>query len=251
MSCGINQKVMWVMCIWEFPQVFQLGEIFHWSVGRAVENSHNLLVKTIPGSIILLVFGEVGIEVPPLGCLKQRWWFFSCFFNWNVLSLYKISLPEKRVVQWMIASDVKSEMWYLLFSYYHLSWPHIPSCFQLASPLALLLVWRCNVWYHVAVWTSDVFIFLECWWILGTENAENQHVSYVIWCHMPFDRVFWAHLWMGKKWNCLFGGSPGLLLCTVKLLEWSNWTSFQVWCCRASGFLMFYNFLMISCCDYF
>lgn len=120
----------------------------------------------------------------------------------------------------MIASDVKCEMWYLLFSCYHLSWPHIPSGFQLASPLALLLVWRCNVWYHVAVWTSDVFIFLECWWILGTENAGNQHMSYdVIWCHMLFDRVFWAHLWMGKKWSCLFGESPGLFLCTVQCLN--------------------------------
>ncbi len=121
--------------------------------------------------------------------------------------------------------------------------------FQLSSPLG----WRCNVWYHVAVWISDVFIFLECWWILGTENAENQRII----CHMISFDVIWCHsmcflssLVNGQEVKLFIVESQGLFLLYCKLIEWSNWTSFHVWCCGPSDFLMVYNFLMVPCYDY-
>ena len=121
--------------------------------------------------------------------------------------------------------------------------------FQLSSPL----VWRCNVWYHVAVWISDVFIFLECWWILGTENAENQRIichmiSFdVIWC---IQCVFWVHLWMGKKWSCLLWSLKVYFCCTV---NWSNGPTGLPFMFDVVGQVIFWwftNFLMVYCYDY-
>ena len=84
---------------------------------------------------------------------------------------------------------------------------------------------------------------------------ESTHtVSYVIWCHMMSYAIwpcFLSSLVNGQEVKLFIWGVSRLIFVYCKLLEWSNWTSFQVWCCRASGFLMFYYFLMISCYDYF
>ncbi len=67
---------------WEFPKVF-LGwwdiSVVSWE-GSFWREFPKSLGRNDTGLYQIVCFGRVGIEVPPLGCLKQRWWMVVFFY---------------------------------------------------------------------------------------------------------------------------------------------------------------------------